>query len=107
MASKYENSSVDRVPAGGGSIRMTIASNVAQGNGGTSLPCKRIWLQANNKEVRVTIGTACTATTGIQLPYVDGDTYRGTYLMLEIADVSSLYFYCGSDGRVIDCLYRE
>jgi len=107
MASKYENSSVDRVPAGGGSIRMTIASNVAQGNGGTSLPCKRVWLIADKKEVRVTIGTACTATTGIPLGYIDGSSYAGEYLMLEIADVSSLYFYCGSDGRNIDCLYRE
>ena len=105
--SKYYNSSLDRVPNSGGSVRMTIAANVAQGNGGTSLACKRVWLVANNKEVRVNIGSACTAITGIQLPYMDGDTYRGDYLVLDIDDVSSLYFYCGSNGRVIDCLYRE
>ena len=105
--SKFYNHRLDRVPNSGGSVRMTIATNVAQGNDGTSLPCKRVWLMANNKEVRVTIGTACTATTGIALPYIDGDTYRGVPLMLEIDDVASLYFYCASDGRVIDCLYRE
>jgi hypothetical protein len=105
--SKFYNSSLDRTPNTGGSVRMTIASNIAQGNDGVSLPCKRVWLMANNKEVRVNIGSTCTAITGMQLPYIDGATYRGDPLMLEIDDVSSLHFYCGSDGRVIDCLYRE
>lgn len=105
--SKYYNQSLNAVPNSGGSIRMTIAANVAQGNAGVSLACKRVWLVADNKEVRVNIGGACTAITGIQLPYIDGDTYRGVPMMLEIDDVSTLYFYCGSNDRVIDCLYRE
>jgi len=106
MATKFRNTKLDVVPSSGGSVRMTIASTVAQGNDGTSLPCKKVWLIADNKEVRVTIGTDCTATTGMQLPYIDGDTYKGSPLILEIDDVSSLYFYCASDGRTIDCLYR-
>jgi len=105
--SKYHNRSLDKVPTGGGSVRMTISSNTAQGNDGTSLPCKRVWLMADRKEVRVNIGSACTATTGMQLPYIDGSQYTNGPLMLEIDDVSSLHFYCGSDGRNIDCLYRE
>lgn len=106
--SKYYNKSLNAVPNSGGSVRMTIASTVATGNDGTSLPCKKVWLVADNKEVRVRIGTACTATTGMALPYIkDGDVYKGVPLMLEIDDVSSLYFYCASDGRTIDCLYRE
>lgn len=105
--SKYLNQSLDAVPGMGGSVRMTIASNVAQGNGGTSLACKRVWLIADKKEVRVNIGAACTAINGISLGYIDGSSYAGGYLMLEIDDVSSLYFYCGSDGRTIDCLYRQ
>ena len=105
--SKFYNSSLDRTPNSGGSVRMTIDSNVAQGNDGTSLPCKRVWLIADKKEVRVNIGSACTAITGMQLGYIDGSSYGGHVLMLEIDDVASLYFYCGSDGRNIDCLYRE
>ena len=106
--SKFYNSSLDRTPKSGGSVRMTIVGTTATGNGGTSLPCKRVWLVADNKEVRVNIGSACTAITGMQLPYIkDGDTYKGVPLMLEIDDVSSLHFYCATAGRNIDCLYRE
>ena len=105
--SKYYNQSLNAVPNSGGSVRMTIDTNVAQGNAGESLACKRVWLMANNKEVRVNIGSACTAITGMALPYIDGSIYRGVPMMLEIDDVSTLHFYCASDGRVIDCLYRE
>jgi len=106
--SKFYNSSLDRTPNTGGSVRMTIVGTTAQGNDGTSLPCKRVWLVADNKEVRVNIGSECAATTGMQLPYIkDGDVYKGVPLMLEIDDVSSLHFYCASDDRTIDCLYRE
>lgn len=105
--SKFYNSSLDRVPKSGGSVRDTIVGTTAQGNGGTSLPCKRVWLIADRKEVRVNIGSACEATTGMQLPYIDGDTYKGSPLMLEIDDVSSLHYYCAAAGRNIDCLYRE
>jgi hypothetical protein len=105
--SKFYNSSLDRTPNTGGSVRMTIALTIAQGNAGVSLPCKRVWLLANRKDVRVKIGETCTATTGMILPYVDGDTYKGNPLMLEIDDISSLHFYCPANGRTIDCLYRE
>jgi len=105
--SKFYNSSLDRVPNSGGSVRMTIVGTTAQGNGGTSLPCKRVWLIADKKEVRVNIGSACTAITGMQLGYINGSSYAGAPLMLEIDDVSSLHFYCASAGRNIDCLYRE
>ena len=105
--SKYYNTSLDRVPNTGGSVRMTIEGTTAQGNDGTSLPCKKVWLVANKKEVRVTIGVECTAITGMQLGYIDGSTYAGSPLVLDIDDVSSLYFYCPDADRVIDCLYRE
>ena len=104
--SKYRNSNVNRPSGGGGSVRMTIAATVAQGNDGTSLPCRKVWLIADKKEVRVNIGAACTAITGVQLGYIDGSSYAGHYLELEVDDVDLLYFYCGSDGRNIDCLYR-
>lgn len=105
--SKFYNSSLDRVPNTGGSVRMTIEGTTAQGNKGASLPCKRVWLMANRKDVRVNIGSVCEADTGMLLPYIDGDTYKGVPLMLEIDDVSSLHFYCLTAERTIDCLYRE
>ena len=104
--SLYANTKLDVVPSKGGSICMTIASNAAQGNAGTSLPCKKVWLIANATDVRVTIGVACTATTGIPVPYFDATLGAYLPLQLEIDDVSSLYFYGGTDAKVVDCLYR-
>ena len=104
--SKYENQSLAVVPGSGGSVRMTIAGTTAQGNDGDTLPCKKVWLIADKKEVRVRIDTACTATTGMQLGYIDGSSYGGHVLELEIDDVNKLHFYCASADRNIDCLYR-
>ena len=103
--SKFYNSNVNRVPNSGGSVRLTIASNVAHQT--TSTPCKKVWICADRKEIRVNIGTACTVTTGITLPIRDGSTYSGDLLILEIADINKLYFYGSADGRTVDILYRE
>lgn len=110
---KYTNTNLNVVPNSGGSVRVTIATNVGQGNGGTSLPCKKCWLVANATDVRVTIGTACTATTGIPVPWAMHDTTtdktysHASVLELEIDDVSSLYFYGSTDDAVVDILYRR
>jgi len=84
---------------------MTIASNVAQGNGGTSIPCRKVYLLANNNDIRVTIGTACTATTGIPVPLFLAATGYQQPLEIAIDDVSKLYFYGATNDKVIDCLY--
>ena len=106
---KYTNSDTTRTTGDGGSIRMTIASNVAQGNGGTSLPCKKVWLVASAATVRVDINTACTATTGIPLPWIEAsDSDKGGQwgaLEIPIDDVSKLFFYGSGGAETIDCLY--
>lgn len=104
--SKYANRRLDIVPSEGGSVRVTIDDNVGQGNDGTSLPCKKCWIigdSSNTGNIRVTIGTDCTSTTGIPVPEF------GTHhfvLPLEIDDVSSLYFYGSVDADKVDILYR-
>ena len=106
---KFAGARTDIVGTGGGSVRMTVASNVAQGNGGTSLPCRKVWIIADAATVRVRIDTACTATTGIPIPWLDAgdDDKGGSWGALEIPidDVSKLYFYGSSDGENVDCLY--
>ena len=102
--SKFYNTSVDKVPNSGGSVRLTISSNVAHQT--TSTPCKKVWLIANRGDIRVTFGSVCEATTGIPVPYEVGTT--GTLpLMLEIDDINALYFYGVTDDKVIDILWRE
>lgn len=108
--SKFYNSNVDRVPNAGGSVRLTIGTTGATANEAfqsTSTPCKKVWICGDKKEIRVNIGSACTATTGITIPIRDGSTYSGELLVLEIDDINKLYFYGADDGRTVDILYRE
>jgi hypothetical protein len=113
MSSNYAGADSQRVNTAGGSVRVTIASNVGQGNGGTSLPCRRVWIISNGTDVRVTIGVACTSTTGIPVPWFVHDTTAtqavSQYAVLELAidDVSSLYFYGGTNAKVVDILYAK
>ena len=103
--SKYYNKRLDVVPNSGGSVRLTIASNVAHQT--TSTPCKKVWISAERKELRVNIGSVCEATTGMALPIRDGSSYSGELLVLEIDDINKLFFYGTVDGKIIDILYRE
>jgi len=105
---KYANVKADRVASGGGSVRVTIADNVGQGNDGTSLSCRKCYIigdSSNAGNMRVTIGTDCTATTGISVPEF------GTHhfvLELDVDDVSKLYFYdSDADDDIVDILYLK
>lgn len=100
----YFNGSLDRVPSGGGAVRVTLASSVGRGNGGTSLPCKRVCLITDGVDVRVNIGVAASAILGLPVPYWSA-TIPPAALEIEIDDVAKLYFY-GTDNKVIDILYR-
>lgn len=108
--SKYYNQKLDVVPNSGGSVRLTIGTDGGTANEAfqtTSTPCKKVWISADRKEIRVNIGSACEATTGMAVPIRDGSTYSGELLVLEIDDINKLYFYGSTDGRTVDILYRE
>jgi len=108
--SKFYNSNVNRVPNDGGSVRLTIGTTGATANEAfqtTSTPCKKVWISADRKEIRVNFSTACTATTGMAVPIREGSTYTGELLVLEIDDINKLFFYGTVDGRTVDILYRE
>ena len=110
---KYYNTGTGLVPGEGGAVRVTVASNLGQGNGGTSLPCKKVWLITDGTDVRVNISTAASATLGIPVPWaLHSTTATQAYsswgvLELEIDDVAKLYFYGGTDGKVVDILWRR
>lgn len=107
----YNGSDANTICHNGGSVRVTIASNAGQGNGGTSLACKGCYINSNGQDVRVKIGSACTDSTGIAVPwYGHSTTTNETYsvwnaLFLPIDDISQLYFYGGTNGVVVDILY--
>ncbi|MFA5158155.1 MAG: hypothetical protein WC451_03165 [Patescibacteria group bacterium] len=103
------NSNLTKVPDGNkcGSVRVTIASNVGQGNGGTELPCKMVWMvaaSANTGDVRFRVGAVCTAITGEPMPKFGTNNYR---IWLPIDDVSKLYFYGSVDADVVDITFTR
>lgn len=94
--------SKERIREGGGSVAVTIADNVGQGNGGTSLPCAGCWVApraANTGIVKMNIGAAASASLGVEV--TKGTSPR----WVPIDDVDKLYFYGASDNDVIDITY--
>jgi hypothetical protein len=98
------NESINKNSYGGGSVRVTIAATIGQGNGGTSLLCTECWAScpaANTGPVRMNISAAASATVGIEVPEA-ASPFR-----IPIDDVSKLYFYSATNGDIIDILYRR
>ena len=96
-----------RIRGGGGAVTVAIASNVGQGNGGTSLPCAGCFVSPRNDntgKIRMNIDTAASATAGIELS--DADTGGGP-LWVPIDDVASLYFYGATNGDDVDIVYLK
>jgi len=120
----YYNSDSTRVPKDGGAVAVTIADNVGQGNGGTSIPCKVCLVKAGFKStgvlnvgfIRMNINTAATSILGIILPNTLAATICATgvsimvdtpAMRIEIDDVNKLYFWGAKDDDVVDILYRK
>lgn len=108
---KFYNTSLDRVPNTGGSNRITIPATPFQIRGGTgtggatSVSCKEALLLCPNgsSDLKVNIGTVCTATTGIKVPEAGVDFM---FMRIAIDDLNKLYFI-GTEGDFCDILYRE
>ena len=108
MASLTENSEQ------WGSVRVTIPATPfsVQANGGVSRPCREclvIAAAANTGEVRVQVGAACTAVTGIPCPKGVVHAQHGSTnpLRLAVRDVNVLYFIGGTQNDVVDILWRN
>ena len=68
---ELSNAPLDINSTSGGAVRVTIASNIGRGNGGTSLPCRETWIAAaidNTTAIRVNIGSAASAIKGVEIP---------------------------------------
>ena len=102
---------MDVVPNSGGSNRVTIPGTPFQIRGGTgtggatSISCKEALLLCPNgsSDLKVNIGTVCTATTGIKVPEAGVDFM---FMRIAIDDLNKLYFI-GTEGDFCDILYRE
>lgn len=112
---KYANTDLNKVPSGGGSNRVTIPATPFQIRGGTStggatsVPCKEATLSCptGSSNIKVTIGTACTAVTGIKVPEQVLANENAMYLRIAIDDLNKLYFIGEAENDVVDILYRE
>jgi len=93
------------IAASGGCVRVTLSSGSGQGNGGTSLPCKGCFVIAdsvNSATVRMRIGSACTAETGVPIPEFGTDHY---IRFVPIDDLNKLYFYSTDENAIVDIEY--
>lgn len=114
---KYSNTRANTIADGGGSVRVTCASNVGQGNGGTELPCKGCWVQpaiANTEVVKMNIEAAASAVLGVDLQRqhinVVANECRAAAsipLFVPINDVAKLYFYSADANAIIDITYLK
>jgi hypothetical protein len=102
MSTEYFGASGSKIRHSGGSVRVTCAANVGQGNGGTSLQCAGCWVSApsgNTAPTKFNIGTAASATLGAEIA-------KGVNAMwIPIDDVSQLFFYSGGATDVIDITF--
>lgn len=101
--STYANA-LHRIRSGGGSVKVTIASNVGQGNAGTELKCAGCYVAAangNTGHINMNIGAAATDELGIEIPEAEA----GTPLFVSIDDVSKLYFYGATNGDIVHITY--
>ena len=104
---------VNRVPASGGSNRVTIPATPFKIRGGTgtggatSVECRECLIIAptGSSNIRVRIDAACTTTTGIAVPEHLLANGIGGYLRLPIDDLNRLYFIGEAENDVVDILY--
>lgn len=112
---KYLNTRLDTVTGDGGSNRVTIPATPFKIRGGTStggatsVPCREAWLSCptGSSNIKVTIGTACSSTTGIKVPEQGLANENEMYLRIPIDDLNKLYFVGDTENDVIDILYRK
>jgi len=100
---KYAGTDYGRIVTSGGSVKVTIALTVGQGNGGTSIPCKGCYVSprsTNSGRMRINIGAAATADLGIELPDAD----EGSPVFFPVDDVASLYFF-GTNDDIVEIMY--
>lgn len=103
MATKFYNTEL-RITDDGGAVRVTLDTNVGQGNDGASLPtrgCLVAAADANTSPVVVNIGASALITLGMEIP----ESSAGTPLYIPIDDVSKLYFFSSDANAVVDILY--
>ena len=116
----YYNTDVNKVPKDAGAVAVTIASKVGQGNGGTSIPCKKVWVQgalSNASYTMMNINAAATSVLGICVPNSCALGTSITVLVstaimpppmeVEIDDVNKLYFWNATSGDIVNILYRK
>jgi len=96
---KYQNTQLDRVSAGGGTQKLTIASNVAVG---TAQDCRSCLIHAptsNSGAMYLTIANETADTSDFLLP-------QGQIVPIPVDDVSDLHFY-GTNSDVVYILWRN
>ncbi len=106
--SEMSNVPTNRVNSAGGALQVTLAGGVGQGNGGTSLPCRVVYmsgLPADLNYVTVKIGAAANASQGCTIPNGLAASVLPGPLMMYIDDIAKLYFFSPLATAAINLTY--
>ncbi len=111
MARNYEGTDANLTSGNGGSERITIAANIGQG---ADVPCRKVLITqpyGNTGVARVNVGTAASATLGIDIPH-GGSTVATAPLSvgpieINVSNTNLLNFYSGTNGDFVDILYLK
>jgi hypothetical protein len=98
---KTGNFNLDKNSSEGGSVRLTLAAGVGQGNGGVSLPCRFCFVSvtaAATAPTKMNVGAAASAILGVTL--AEDDVVMP--LKVPIDNVNKLYFYSAGATDIID-----
>jgi hypothetical protein len=100
----YANTDAHLVAPGGGRVRTIVgAGATVQGNGGTVLPCKVVYMNAlGGNAVHCAINTSTNVSQAVMIP-TQSTTSVGNigHLELPIDDVSKLWFNSAGAASVL------
>ncbi len=118
--SSYFNTDLTVVPKDLVVMMLSIPSTNAQGNAGTSLPCKKVWVQgalSNASYTMMNIGVAATSVLGMVLPnsgalgssisIIVSTAGVSPPMEVEIDDVSKLHFWNPTANDMVNIMYRR
>jgi hypothetical protein len=107
--SDYANSDSHQVSTGGGLNTVAVgAGATVQGNSGTSIPCKVVYINAlSNNAVNCAINVSANVSTAVMVPTISvasvGDIGN---LEIPIDDINKLWFYASAAASV-NITYRH
>ena len=101
MPSDYKNTPLDKVSENMGTVKVTLAAGVGQGNGGTEQPCRSCIVKPASGNTATTYINFGSTADADDFPLDDSAT------PFPVSDVSDLYFYSTDVDAIVHIFWRQ